>query len=265
MPSRHVVFGEKFVDCKDNVKIVFENSNLENNLETENQLDSINLESKEHGKVSCKENKVELDRQSICSGDEVESDQESSSFQLRVLRDRNALNKPERLRDYVVLAKAFLADHDEPENYVDAVNCKDSDQWKLAMDHEINSLIQNETWESTELPKDAKPVSCKWVYKIKRKPDGSIDKFKSRLVARGFTQRFGIDYDEIYSPVTRLGSVRSLISVAACEVLKLIQFDVCSAFLYEKIRECIYMNQPQGYHDGSNRVCKLKRSIYGLK
>jgi len=84
-------------------------------------------------------------------------------------------------------------------------------------------------------------------------------------VARGFTQRHGVDYDEVFSPVTRLGSVRCIIGIAASGNLKLTQFDVYSAFLYGRLQATVYMQQPEGYQDGSGRVCKLKRSLYGLK
>jgi len=114
-------------------------------------------------------------------------------------------------------------------------------------------------------PKEAKIISCKWVYRIKRNSDGSVEKFKARLVVRGFTQNHGIDYLETFSPVARLSTVTSLIAVAANEKMNIFQFDVCSAFLYGSVTECIYMEQPLGFSDGSNKVCKLNHSLYGLK
>ncbi|RVE54361.1 hypothetical protein evm_000846 [Chilo suppressalis] len=106
-----------------------------------------------------------------------------------------------------------------------------------------------------DLPKDRKPISCKWVYKIKTNADGSLDKFKARLVARGYTQK-GIDYDETFSPVAKMTTIRSVLSVAANERLKLTQFDVSTAFLYRSLDEEIYMKQPEGYTDGSNKDWK---------
>ncbi|GBL82718.1 Retrovirus-related Pol polyprotein from transposon TNT 1-94 [Araneus ventricosus] len=129
----------------------------------------------------------------------------------------------------------------------------------------MSSLIENETWTLEELAKNSKAIPCKWVYKIKKNPDGSIDKYKARLVAKGFTQRYGIDYEQTYSPVTKIATVRSILSIAANERMHLTQFDVCSAFLYGKLDEAIYMQQPEGYSDGTDRVYKLKRSLYGLK
>lgn len=98
-----------------------------------------------------------------------------------------------------------------------------------------------------------------------RNPDGSVDKYKARLVVKGFLQRKGRDYDQTFSPVARLATVRALLSVAAQENLYLVQFDVCTAFLNGKLSEEIYVQQPEGYADGTSNVCKLNRSLYGLK
>ncbi|GFW87114.1 retrovirus-related Pol polyprotein from transposon TNT 1-94 [Trichonephila clavipes] len=101
--------------------------------------------------------------------------------------------------------------------------------------------------------------------KLKINPDGSINKYKARLVARGFSQYQGIDYSETYSPVTKLGTIRTVLSIAAEERMHLTQFDVSTTFLYGDLEETIFMKQPEGFKDGSGRVCKLKRSLYGLK
>lgn len=108
-------------------------------------------------------------------------------------------------------------------------------------------------------------MPCKRIYKINRNPDDSIDKYKARLVAKGFAQRYGIDYKQTYSSVTKMGTVRSALSIAANEIMHLIQFDVCSAFSYGTFDQAIYIKQPEYYSDNTNRVCILKRSFYGLK
>jgi hypothetical protein len=133
------------------------------------------------------------------------------------------------------------------------------------MDSEMQSLADNQTWELVELPKNKKVIKSRWVYKTKLNSDGSVDKNKARLVIKGFAQKAGVDYDQTFSPVARSGTIRSVIAVAANEGMDLMQFDVSTAFLYGSLDEVIYMEQPEGYHDGTNKVCKLLRSLYGLK
>lgn len=105
----------------------------------------------------------------------------------------------------------------------------------------------------------------RWTYKVKTNSDGSIQRFKARLVARGFRQQAGIDYHETFSPVARFDSIRTILSIAASRNLKLQQFDIKTAFLHGELDETIFMKQPKGYEDGTKRVCRLNRSIYGLK
>src|SRR6187551_475851 len=117
------------------------------------------------------------------------------------------------------------------------------------MEEEMDSLEENATWSLVELPADRKAISNRWVYRIKRRADGEIDRYKARLVVRGFSQQKGIDYDETFSPVARFGTIRSILSVAASEHLKLAQFDVKSAFLNGVLLEEVYMVQPEGFED----------------
>lgn len=112
-----------------------------------------------------------------------------------------------------------------------------------------------------------KPVSCKWVYKLKNKADGSIDRYKARLVARGFSQEYGLDYEETFSPIAKLTTVRVLISLAINKGWTLWQMDVSNAFLYGELDRVIHMEQTLGFVSKSNPnpVCKLKKALYGLK
>lgn len=151
----------------------------------------------------------------------------------------------------------------EPATNSQACKSQEADQWRAAMDEEFNSLIKNKTWTLVDLPNDRKPISCKWVYKIKYKQN-KVDRFKARLVARGFTQRYGLDYTETFSPVVRMDTVRILLTLANQFKWRMTQIDVKTAFLYGSIKEEIYMNQPEGYSK-SSQVCKLNRSLYGLK
>jgi len=133
------------------------------------------------------------------------------------------------------------------------------------MDDEISSLLENQTWELKTLPEGQPIVSCRWVFKLKLESDGTIKRYKARLVARGFSQTKGIDYFETFAPLVRYKSVRIILSMVTKHDMELMQFDIKTAFLNSPIEEDIYMQQPEGYEDGSNRVCHLKRGIYGLK
>ena len=157
-----------------------------------------------------------------------------------------------------------LLTFNEPRTYTEAMQCDDANDWKTAMANEIESLKENDIWDLVPKPGNRKVLSCKWVYRVKMDENGEVDKFKARLVARRFSQEAGIDYFDTFSPVTRFETIRAMISVAAKEN-KLAHFDVKTAFLYGDLDEVMYMSQPEGYVDGSERVCKLKKSLYGLK
>lgn len=178
------------------------------------------------------------------------------------LRDRNTLKRP----DFYV-ATSNVKQNDEPQSYEDAVGSKEKDLWEEAMNEEYNALMKMNVWDLVELPKGRRAIGCKWVYKIKRNADGSIERYKARLVAKGFTQSQGIDYDETYSPVANLTSIRLMLTVAVKRGWKIHQMDVKTAYLNGHLREEIYMKQPNGYmQKGSEHmVCKLNRSLYGLK
>lgn len=164
----------------------------------------------------------------------------------------------------MVIGYAFVAVN-EPDNYDEALKSDDSIKWKDAMDDEFLSLQKNQTWKLVNLPEGRKLVNSRWVFKVKEKPNGEIERFKARLVVCGYTQEYGIDYEETFSPVVKFTSIRAILAMAAAEGLKTKQFDVKTAFLYGELSEEIYMRQPKGYEDGTSKVCKLQRSLYGLK
>ncbi|KAK0573671.1 hypothetical protein LWI29_011808 [Acer saccharum] len=128
-------------------------------------------------------------------------------------------------------------------------------------------MFNNKVWSLVDLPKGIKPIGCKWVYKRKRGMDGKVETFKARLVAKGYTQKEGIDYEETFSPVAMLKSIRILLSIAASLDLEIWHMDVKTAFLNGSLDESIYMMQTEGFIEKGQmeKVCKLQKSIYGLK
>lgn len=148
---------------------------------------------------------------------------------------------------------------------------KDKDKWIYAMKDEIKSLKENGTWELCELPADRKAIGCKWLFKIKTDENGNIDRYKARLVAQGFSQKFGTDYDQVFAPVVKQTTFRLLLSIASTKNLIVKHLDVNTAYLNgilsETIYMTIYMKQPPGFiEEGEEHlVCILKKSLYGLK
>ncbi|KAL3498698.1 hypothetical protein ACH5RR_041430 [Cinchona calisaya] len=133
------------------------------------------------------------------------------------------------------------------------------------MNDELQALEQMHTWDLVDLPPEKSAVGCKWVYKIKTHSDGTIERYKARLVAKDFAQEHGIDYEETFAPAARLTSVRSLLAVAAIRRWQLFQMDVKNAFLNGDLVEDVYMKPPLGYDHPTDKVCKLRRALYGLK
>lgn len=133
------------------------------------------------------------------------------------------------------------------------------------MNDEMSSHAENATWTLTKLPTGRKPIACKWVFKLKRDANGNVTKYKARLVAKGYSQRPGIDFEETFSLVIRYDSIRYLLALADMNGYKIEQMDAITAFLQGDLKEDIFMSQPEQYHDGTERVCKLQKAIYGLK
>ena len=155
----------------------------------------------------------------------------------------------------------------EPETIDEALSGPHADEWKCATDMEYQSLIENDTWDLVELPEGRSAVGCKWVFKVKCNGKGKVERFKSRLVAKGYSQTQGIDFEETFAPVVRFSSIRSLLAFAVQKDMIVHQMDVVTAFLNGELDDEIYMQQPEGYKVSGkeNLVCKLKKSLYGLK
>lgn len=152
----------------------------------------------------------------------------------------------------------------EPENFDEAM---EQEAWRKAMQEEIDVIEKNKTWELVERPREKEIIGVKWVYKVKVNEDGSFQRNKARLVAKGYTQQPGIDYDETFSPVSRLDTIRMLIALAAQKGWLLYQLDIKSAFLNGELTNEIYVEQPQGFviEGAEDKVYRLKKALYGLK
>lgn len=178
--------------------------------------------------------------------------------------DNGGMNHRKTLGLHALLAAA-IEDESEPTTFKQAINCSAKTEWKKSMLIEYESLLANDTWKLCELPVGRKAIDSKWVYKIKRNAIGEIERYKARLVIKGYSQVKGIDYDETYSPVARYSSIRFLLAMAAKFNMIIHQMDAVTAFLQGELSEEIYMQQPDGFNDKSGKVCRLNRALYGLK
>ena len=162
----------------------------------------------------------------------------------------------EQLAGYTVVE--FAGSAEEPRSYLQAVNGPNGLHWKRAAEEEINTLVANGTWEIVDRPPDVKPLRSGWVFKVKMNPDGSIERYKGRLVAKGCSQRPGVDFNEVFAPTFRPAALRLILALAAAEDLHLRSIDISSAFTYGDLEEDIYMHQPEGFQEGGpNKVLKL--------
>lgn len=147
--------------------------------------------------------------------------------------------------------KAALLDH----------NCN------LAMTTEYNALVKQNTWQRVPRPRDANIIRCHWIFRHKFHADGSLERYKARLVVNGNSQQVGVDCDETFSPVVKPATIRTVLSLAMGRGWQIRQLDVKNAFLHGHLNETVYMHQPPGFYNPSypDHVCKLQKSLYGLK
>lgn len=168
---------------------------------------------------------------------------------------------------YPPLHYVMVTDEEEPESYVEAQKHKNNKQWHQAMTEEMEFLEKNKTYGLVVLPKVKRVLRNKWVFKLK-KDDGSKKlRYKAKLVVKGFTQRQGVDYDEIFSPVVKMTSDRMVLGLVASLDIKVEQMDVKTSFLHGDLSNKIYMEQLEGFLKKGieHLVCKLKKSLYSLK
>ncbi|GJS23513.1 ribonuclease H-like domain-containing protein [Tanacetum coccineum] len=176
-----------------------------------------------------------------------------------VTRFRVGTNRPtERLNLHVSSVSPL------PKSYRDAFS---DPNWQNAMRDEYSALIKNRTWVLVPRPTDTNIVRCMWLFRHKHLADGTLSRYKARLVANGSTQLEGVDVDETFSPVVKPGTIQTVLSLAASRHWPIHQLDVKNAFLHGDLSETVYMHQPPGFRDSKypDHVCLLQRSLYGLK
>ena len=203
---------------------------------------------------------------------EIEETEDLTNYQLARDRVRREIVKPARFTEDSELAFALsvaeVIDSEEPNSYEEAMSSSDWEKWNAGMNDEMTSLKKKNMWFLTDLPEGKKAIGCRWIYKLKPGIPGVEEpRYKSRLVAKGYSQKEGIDYQEIFSPVVKHVSIRVMLSIVVDQDLELEQLDVKTALLHGTIDEYIYMEQPEGYvEEGQEgKVCKLVNSLYGLK
>lgn len=143
------------------------------------------------------------------------------------LRPGREIRLPSRFEGF----ELNIAEVEIPRTYQEALKCDEAEHWKTAINEEFDALRKNQTWDEVEPPPGKKIISSRWVFRVKRSPDGLVSRYKARLCAKGFAQEKGIDYDEIFSPTTRFDSIRVLLAITAARNYEVKQFDIKTAFL----------------------------------
>jgi hypothetical protein len=165
--------------------------------------------------------------------------------------------------NFISTLTATLANFDIPTRYPHAAK---HDCWRKAMHEEIAALEANHTWDIEPYPPTIVPLGCKWIYSIKVQSDGSLNRYKARLVALRNNQEYGVNYEETFAPVAKMTTICTILALATSKDWPLHQMDVKNAFLHGNLKEHIYMKPPLGlFSFPTSHVCKLRHSLYGLK
>lgn len=164
---------------------------------------------------------------------------------------------------------ALSAMETEPRTLAEALKRPDADKYIECAIEEVKAHLENGTWKVVRLPKGKRAIGSRWVFKIKRNADGSVDRYKGRIVAKGYSQREGVDYTETFAPTARFGALRAVIALAAIEDMELESIDIATAFLNGEIDAEVYMTKPEGLetpgYDGPEWVLRLLKALYGIK
>jgi hypothetical protein len=180
-------------------------------------------------------------------------------------RAQHGIFKPNpKYAEDLEFSELCLSAAEEPESVEEALA---DDSWRKAMEEEMNSIVENDTWDLADLPAGQKAIGLKWVFKVKKDPQGKVLRHKARLVAKGYAQKQGIDFDEVFAPVARMDTVRLLLALAAHQHWQVHHMDVKSAFLNGELVEQVYVQQPTGFVDkgSQHKVLRLRKALYGLR
>jgi len=164
--------------------------------------------------------------------------------------------------------REFRANWENINIYAEAMRRPDAQKWHEAAENEIKALVENGTWELVSRPPNSKPIGSKWVFKVKRHADGSIDRYKGRVVAKGYNQCPGIDFDEVFAPAARWSALRAILAQGAFEGAYIESIDISNAYLNGELEPGVelFMKQPEGFHRGGDDfICRLMKGLYGLR
>jgi len=204
---------------------------------------------------------------------EYEKNDENVSASIPSNRRSERTKKPRLLFDYAIAAVDKTQDQStnsvesDPSNYTEAINCSEASKWAGAIKEELDAHAKNRTWRVVKQGRDMNVVSTKWIFTKKRDEHGNVKRYKARLVARGFTQQYGIDYRETFAPVMKSKSLKLSIALSSTTKTKrkLAQLDVKTAFLNAEVKEDIYISPPEGMNVRTDEVLKLNKALYGIK
>ncbi|GKA91239.1 retrotransposon protein, putative, ty1-copia subclass [Tanacetum coccineum] len=165
------------------------------------------------------------------------------------------------------ISDSTLSELDKPANYKESMSSLKAAKWKEAIKSEIQSIYDNQVWNLVDTTPCLKTVGCKWIFNKKTNLDGKVHTYKARLVAKGYTQTYGIDYEETFSPVAKIKSIRIMLDIAAFHDYEIWQMDVKTTFINRKLTKDVFMAQPEVFEIAKypKRVCKLQKAIFGLK
>ncbi|KAK9181573.1 hypothetical protein WN944_024711 [Citrus x changshan-huyou] len=243
---------------------------IEDQLQMRDEDDSSVKEKSEIVPVSVKNNLGGKDSDSSEAAPEHEEQEPVESEAPEIRRSTRERRPPAWHSEYITeinVAYCLLTEDGEPSTFHEALESSDVALWMTAMQEEIEALHKNKTSELVPLPRGRKAIGNKWVYKIKRDGNDQVGRYRARLVVKGYAQKEGIDFNEIFSPVVRLTAVRVVFAMCATFDLHLEQLDVKTAFLHGELEDELYMLQPEGFAKTGkeNLVCRLNKFLYGLK